>query len=222
MGMSAPYFVGYQRVSLRLAALIIALCMVTACATVTELQKQVEQKAPCCKSLAELPFEPLAAGTSSSFRLDSQSPVFAFASGKSYFKAFSFEAPAAGKMLNVMSNPTGSIAFESMKYAQSFCPSIKFLNAQYVEVTTAEDRDQVYDVPRWVTNFWSSYFLSTFRVPADAKHVVLYTSPESFHRHAVIYSSGGGYLVGKTFVFQGAETIGYPCGPVANARVELI
>jgi hypothetical protein len=159
----------------------------------------------------------LTAGAPVEFLLDEQSPVFVFSTGKSYFKAISLSTEASGRKLRVSSQPTGSIAFETGQYSQSFCPRVIFLDQQFGEIVAVED------VSRYSLGFWSSAFVSHFEIPSTARYAVLHTNPQRYGVPAFRYTTGGAYMVGGAMVIErGGEAIRHPCGPVANAAAELL
>jgi len=187
----------------------------TGCTTTASLTAKVDGKSPCCKSMNEFKYEVLTPSSSTAFQLNDDSPVFSFETGKSYFKAFIL--PSQGKFLRVASHPTGSIGFETRKFSQSFCARALFLDESFSPVTASDS------VPNYARGFWSSAFISQFEIPPKARYVVLHTNPKTFNEMAVRYTSGGGYMVGNAFVFErGGEPIYHPCGPVADASVEVL
>jgi hypothetical protein len=188
-----------------------------ACASVSELQEKVAARDSCCTSMSEFKYEALGPSTPIPFALNEQSPVFSFETGKSYFKAFSLSFNAQQKTLRVSSHPTGSIAFETRQFSQSFCARALFLDDAFKQLGASDN------IPDFARGFWSSAFVSQFDIPANTRYVILLTNPQTFTSSAVRYTGGGGYMVGKTFVFErGGEPIYHPCGPVADAVAEIL
>lgn len=194
------------------------LAVFSGCATNADLASKVQAKASCCKSMSEFKYEGLAfKAPPLSFALNEQSPLFEFETGKSYFKAFSLPRINQPAKLRVWSRPTGSIGFETQTYSQAFCATARFLDANYQTISAKND------VPIFVRGFWASSFLSEFDVPIEAKYLVLHTDPTHFFMNALRDTSGGAYLVGNTVVIEsGSGAILHPCGPIADAQVELL
>lgn len=187
----------------------------TGCTTTASLSAKVDAKAPCCKSMSEFKYEALTPNSGTTFQLNDDSPVFRFETGNSYFKAFSL--PSQGKLLRVSSHPTGSIAFETKKFSQAFCARALFLDESFNAISASDS------VPNYERGFWSSAFVSKFDIPSNARYVVLHANPTNFSEMAIRYTNGGGYMVGNAFVFErGGEAIDHPCGPVADAAVEVM
>jgi len=195
-----------------LVATIVA-CTLAACASVQESAQKVEARASCCKSMAEMHFEHLRKAESQSFTLDDTSPVFSFDIGKSYFKAYTLPTGGKNTKLKVTSNPTGSIGFEPTKLSQVFCPQATFLDENFGTLVS------IRRVPTYVRGFG---LISEFEIPEPTKYVVLHTNPSIYGALVTRYTLGGGYAVGNNFVFErGGEPIHHPCGPVADASVEV-
>lgn len=192
----------------------IAFCATLAsCTTLPEITDKVNAKPPCCNSMAEFSYEPLAKGQDLSFVLGEDSPVFAFHEGKSYFKAYALPASGAEHKLRVRSRPTGSIALETRKWSQVYCPQVTYLDAEYTPFFATSR------VPAMVRG---AGFVAEFNVPAQARYVVLHTNIKEYGQLATRYTSGGAYLVGAAVVVErGGQPIHHPCGPVADASVEL-
>lgn len=198
------------------------LCLcICGCASVADLAAKLEAKPSCCKSAAEFRYEPLQAGTTTPLSLDEESSAYAFASGKSYFKAYVVPKQATATKLRVRSWATGSTAFETRKLSQLYCPQVTFLDSAY-QVIASNDR-----VPSWAQGALATgmlpSFIADFEIPPNASYVVLHSNPAGYGRLATRYTGGGGYMVGSTFVTErGGEPIHHPCGPTANAEISLI
>lgn len=199
----------------RTFAITVAFVSATGCITTESIRQNLNAKPSCCKSMGEFKYDALELGSHAAFQLSDKSPVFVFETGKSYFKAFSL--PAGGKLLRVSSQPTGSIALETEKYSQAFCPRALFLDEAFNPIFASDS------VPNYARGFWSSAFISQFEIPSKGRYVVLHTNPKIYDQMAVRYTNGGGYMVGSAFVFErGGGAIYHPCGPVADALVEVL
>ena len=195
--------------------------LISGCASVADLTAKLDAKASCCKSPAEFKYEPLQPGVAAPLSLGEESPAYAFASGKSYFHAYSLPQQRAVTKLRVRSWATGSTAFETRKLSQLYCPQVTFLDATYQTVASNDK------VPSWARGDLATgllpSFIAEFEVPSSAVYVVLHTNPAAYGRLATRYTGGGGYMVGSTFVMErGGEPIHHPCGPTANAEISLL
>lgn len=202
---------------LRKSIIPIVAVSLAACTTTTSLIVKVDSKVQCCNSMAEFKYDALPLGKAVAFVLNNESPVFGFETGKSYFKAFALQPSAQVKELRISSQPTGSIGFETEAYSQAFCARAIFLDESFNPISANDS------IPKYARGFWSSAFISQFAIPENARFVVLHTNPKTYAHSAVRYTTGGGYMVGNTYVFEaGGEPIFHPCGPVADASVELL
>jgi hypothetical protein len=186
------------------------------CATLPEIAQKLDAKTPCCNSVSEFNYEQLITGSPTALLLGEESPVFTFNTGKSYFKAFSIPTQAQGRKLHVRSKPTGSVALETEKWSQVYCPQVTFLDQSFTAVSSS------HRVPRYVRGMWSAGFMSDFDIPVSAHYVVFHTNRETDGLFVTRYTSGGAYMVGAAIVAdRGGEPIEHPCGPVADAEVEI-
>ena len=201
----------------RFASSLAAAAALCSCATVAELTRELESKPVCCKSPAEFKYQPLDSAGPASFTLGEGSPVYAFDSGRSYFKAYALPEPLAARKLRVRSSPTGSTAFETKRWSQAYCPQVTFLDAEH-RVLASTSR-----IPDIVPATLLLSFVADFDVPPAARYVVLHSDPRYYGTSsAVRYTAGGTYLVGNSVVTQpGGEAIRHPCAPIADAQVEL-
>ncbi len=191
------------------------------CASVADLSAKQESKASCCKSPANFKYEPLSPSALTPMALSEESLVYVFATGKSYFKAYALPEQRTATKLRVRSFVTGSIAFESKKLSQLYCPQASFLNSNYETLTS---NDIVPSVARGAlaTGILPS-FLAEFEIPTSAAYVVLHTNPARYGRLATRYTGGGAYMVGSALVMErGGEPIHHPCGPIADAEISLL
>lgn len=196
---------------------VIFLFALSSCATNSDLIAKVESKASCCKTFNEFTYESFSAGNPIRITFNDQSPVFEFESGKSYFKALRLPTPSTRFKLRVKSNLTGSVAFETVSLSQSFCPTARFLDENF---TTINSRNEV---PIQVRGLKSFSYLSEFTIPPNAKFVVLHTDPTRYFMSALRSTSGDAYLVNNAVVYDAVgETTMHPCGPIADAEVELL
>ncbi|WPC06854.1 MalM family protein [Pseudomonas benzenivorans] len=89
----------------------------------------------CCNSLGELPYTPIGPDFSASVQIDRHAPAFAFASGKSFFRAFAL--------------PLNSRSFEIRLYSQAgdtvLAPNVMLLDSQFrvTRLLGADDFDYV-------------------------------------------------------------------------------
>lgn len=194
---------------------------ISGCASMVDLSAKQESKASCCKSPADFKYEPLSPSALTPMSLSEESPVYVFATGKSYFKAHALPQQRTATKLRIRSFATGSTAFETQKLSQLYCPQVSFLNSNYDTLTS---NDMVPSVARGAlaTGILPS-FLAEFEIPTSAVYVVLHTNPAGYGRLATRYTGGGAYMVGSALVMErGGEPIHHPCGPIANAEISLL
>lgn len=202
------------------SALIVTVCFVGGCATVSTLTDKLNLTPPCCTDFSQLEFKALYVGEEISFDLDEKSPVFNFDVGKSYFIGFSLSPGAEGKLLQVMALPTGSTAFETTKLAQIFCPRVLFLGKDKRQIDVQEVRGE------FIRNIGFSGLrfgaTSITTIPRGAEYIVLHSNPKAFGDYRTLYTRGGAYLAGNTVVFdRGGEPIHFPCAPIADAKIRI-
>ncbi len=200
---------------------VVAVTLFSGCASMADLSAKQASKESCCSSPAEFKYEPLLSGALTPMSLNEESPVYEFAIGKSYFKAHALPRPGTATKLRVRSFATGSMAFETRKLSQLYCPQVSFLDSRF---ETVASNDIVPSVARGAlaTGILPS-FLAEFDIPPSAVYVVLHTNPSGYGRLATRYTGGGAYAVGNAVVIErGGEPIHHPCGPVANAEISLL
>lgn len=201
--------------------LLILSTLFSACSTVAGLTQKLDSKSPCCTSPSEFKYEPLAAEKPTSFALNDESPVYVFAQGKSYFKAFTLPQPLLSTRVRVRSFVTGSAAFESQRWSQAYCPQVTFLDAHH-QVIASASKVPVSSAGKLSKGF-SPAFMAEFRVPPTAQYLVLHANSELYGTSAIRHTRGGAYMAGSTMVMErGGEPIGHPCSPIADADVELL
>ena len=188
--------------------------LVAACATLPEITQKLEARPSCCKSMSEFSYERLNVAQNVAFTLNESSAVFAFEAGKSYFKAFAVPPPGGARLLSVRSRPTGSITIETRKWSQVYCPQATFLDAEFRLITSG------YRIPAYMREAQTASFISRFNIPSNTRYVVLHTDPRSFGQIAT--RSTDTYAVGgPPGTDRDGDPILHPCGPVADADVEL-
>lgn len=121
---------GFMTKWIRRAVLLPVLCMINlaqGCAgTYGKVVRQYREAPVCCTSMAELPIEPLLPGGATSFNLDAGSPAYRFATGKSYFRAFSLPQGPYPYRVTVSSYLIG----DYLKTAYLFAPQLVTLDEQ--------------------------------------------------------------------------------------------
>jgi hypothetical protein len=196
---------------------IISLSLLGGCVSMDDLQSKVEKNSVCCKSFGEMKFEPLNQGGDTDLVLNEQSPVFVFTSGKSYFKAINLGNTPPAK-ITIWSNRTGAVAFETRKFAQVYCPSIQFLDEAHSPLEMTENTSLI-----WASRGFMSgnAFRSQFAVPKSARYAVFYTNPSSNGRISYMSIGPGVTMAGNVPIYSPGSSIPYPCGPVADAKINV-
>ncbi|MEK9940227.1 MAG: hypothetical protein VW548_04600 [Methylotenera sp.] len=191
------------------------------CATVANTSAVLSTTPSCCKSLADFKYEQLALDKAVQLTLSDKSPAYEFPSGKSYFKAYSLPVEKKQTTLRVRSWATGSVAFETEKLSQLYCPEVTFLDKHYKAVFS---NDLIPSPAQGaLATGWRPSFIAEFEVPPEATYVLLHSKPGGYGRLATRYTGGGAYAVGSTYVVErGGEPIYHPCGPTADAEVSVV
>jgi hypothetical protein len=194
---------------------------VAGCSTVSELQSVLDAKQPCCKSYAEMSFQPMQTDESVDFRLNESSPVYVFDTGKSYFKAFQLPTDSTGKTLRIISSATGSVGLETRKWAQVYCPRTIFLDSGMSAIAVHEQLP-IFQRGSMFARI-DHGFISDALIPQSAQFAVLHANAAKFGTIVRSMTTGGGaYMVGKAAVYEpGGESIPFPCAPIADARVRI-
>lgn len=203
-------------------SLLLVIALISSCASLADLSVKMNSKNSCCKSFTDIKYEALGKEKIQAFELNENSLTYDFSQGKSYFKAYSLPRDLNLNLtLLVRSFVTGTPNLESMRQSQVFCPTATFLNSQY-QIIEALDKLPSLATPDLRKLSFSPNFVTQFKPPEKAAYVVFHTNPAVFGHPISRYTSGGGYMVGKTFVFeQGGEAIRHPCAPIAEAEVSL-
>ena len=191
------------------------------CATVADTSAVLSTKSSCCKSPADFRYEQLTLGTAVQLTLDDKSPAYAFGSGKSYFKAYFLPVVNKETTLRVRSWATGSVAFETEKLSQLYCPEVTFLDKNHQAIFS---NDLIPSPAKGaLATGWRPSFIADFEIPSAATYVVLHSRPGGYGRLATRYTGGGAYAVGNAYVVErGGEPIYHPCGPTADAEISVV
>jgi hypothetical protein len=179
------------------------------CAGVQQRADELQGKAPCCKTMAELPYQTVDLTKEQTFEFSERSPVFMFPEGKSYFSALSLKTIGSPRSVKVRVFQQGNQAFESMKNSLVACPTVIFLDQTKNQIASLDLRiskatpTSVLGPSLSEVGVWHA----SFNVPATAAHIVLYTKPYLFGRANAVplyrFDQVSGYLY-------------VPCGPTGT------
>jgi len=143
------------------------LLLALGCAPVAKQRSELLKAAPCCPSASALPFSVLPPDTTLELEISRESPVFHFAAGRSYFAAFHLSTSTARHLaFRVRAQGLTSIT------ESTFCPTVLFLDEAF---GTLSDTDVgiAYVMPQDAIR---GYFVGAVPVPAQARHVVIYST----------------------------------------------
>jgi hypothetical protein len=184
--------------------------------TVSHAIEQYRAAESCCTTYSDITFAELRPGANIS-DINSSAQAFAFPTGISYFVAYSLPERSAGSTLRVKSILVGDAGY--IPAMVMLFPLATFLDAEMREIS----REEVAPVA-----FHSSVFgdsegggVGHVEVPAGAAFVLFHTSEHYFGRTFNFSRSGGGTMIGSTFVSGGTYEFSVPFVPIGRLRVEL-
>jgi len=168
------------------------LALVASCGTMVTYQEAADSLRDarvCCESMAQFKYEPLTEGEGIRFNLDASSDAFAFATGKSYFKALRLPDREIPYRVRIRSFALG----ETVDNAHIFFPQIALLNDRFAVVGQSSPGDfslrktdiagpETWGVP---LKFEGSILINN----PNVKYLVVFTTPALMQRtepHEVI------------------------------------
>jgi hypothetical protein len=123
--------VGADMKTKRLFAAVVVCLLLSACEVTREhAVARYQEAAPCCRSLADLEYLPVAADVPRSLTLDQASPLFAFDTGRSYVAAFDLGAVQSPRIVELRSYVLGPL----IEKGHVFYPDLVFLDERHVPV----------------------------------------------------------------------------------------
>lgn len=132
-----------------------------------QLEATLETKVVCCKDVKAFEYTPLRPDADARFVLDEKSPVYQFARGKSYFKAFEIET-VPNRVLFVKSY------FNGMLIGQYLQPIFLFLDTRYEPLVALTPRQDFEEGNMFRDN--NAHMVGGVRIPESAKYVIVYTA----------------------------------------------
>jgi hypothetical protein len=170
----------------------------------------------CCQGYSDISFTELRPGANVA-DINSSAPAFAFPTGISYFAAYSLPTRGDPYKLRVKSILVGDAGY--IPAMVMLFPLATFLDKDMREIAREEVAPKV---------FHSSVFgdsegggVGHVAVPAGAAFVLFHTSSEYFGRTFNFSRSGGGAMIGTTYVSGGTYEFSVPFVPIGRLRVEL-
>ncbi|HYA21497.1 MAG TPA: MalM family protein [Burkholderiales bacterium] len=167
---------------MKIAQFTVLLVCVLACSCqtnqpVSPARRDLESAAVCCQGYEKFDFQALKLGDSESFIINTASPAFNFASGKSYFKAFRLPIQARSYFIVVNSYFTDKDNLSRSPYI--FHPVVALLDAQY-RVTRTIDQGIVNPIESGNSMNNASLEIEIRVNPqvVDERFMVIYTTPD--------------------------------------------
>lgn len=134
-------------------------------------QQQLEKSAICCKSYVEMQFFKLTPAVEQPTSLTPESPVFKFATGRSFFAAF--ELPnGKSRQFTMKTLPVNTLLNQ---YGHVLIPAVVFLDHRYEPLETLVPAFLARS-PVIIGESWGEAILD---VPRDARFVVVFDSKSS-------------------------------------------
>jgi maltose operon protein len=206
---------------------LLSCSLLAACAMPLGTARERYEAAPVAsyQSLADFPYEKLRLKDSKAFRMDEHSPAFDFATGKSFFKAFSLPLSPTPYTVTVRSYLVG----QDIQTGYIFAPRVIFLNERFIATRTLEKGDFHYAQPGLFETWgWRAMLESSTRIDQsarDERYLIILTTTEALQEKTTLQ-----YPVIIPFIFFGAvgaiatgETVDTPVpnSPVGNLRIML-
>ena len=186
---------------------VLLLAILSGCATSHVAQIESLEKAKlCCRDVHELPILG-SLDTEIRVSLNGESPVFGFATGRSYFYGFALPKKASPYELELRALPMGRASFEgTMRGGQQYLfPAVLFLDEQRRPLGTAYDEK----LKAECYSFGCTYtFAGSVKVPPEARYGVLHTLYGKVGQdyQGLMQHPSGGFMAGGLVVL-------YPGGP---------
>jgi hypothetical protein len=177
------------------------------------------------QSFADFPYEKLSLKDSKAFRMDEHFPAFDFATGKSFFKAFSLPQSPTPFTVTVRSYLVG----QDIQTGYIFAPRVIFLDERFTVTRTLGKGDFHYAKPGLFETWdWRAMLESSTRIDQSALdecYLIILTTKEALQKKTTLE-----YPVIIPFIMPGVmgaiptgETVDTPVpnSPVGNLRIIL-
>lgn len=158
------------------------LALLTACASVSEMQTKLDSSTKNTSSISEMNFLPLKASQEQKITLGENSPTYVFENGKNYYAAFSLPDSQSPKYLKFRS-------YLSSGYAPSatiLIPQIILLDDKKQTVEILKD----YRLEQDTDFFLGPYFSANIPLPANVSYMLLHPV-NSFSQDIIIETQNG-------------------------------
>lgn len=174
------------------------------------------------QSFADFPYEKLSLKDSKAFRIDEHSPAFDFATGKSFFKAFSLPQSSMPYTVTVRSYLVG----QHFKSDYIFAPRVIFLNERFTVTRTLEKSDFHYAYAglfeTWRLRAMLEGSARIDQSARDERYLIILTTKEALQEKTTlpypvtICTPGAGVIPTGQSVYAP-----FPNSPVGNLRIIL-
>jgi hypothetical protein len=153
-----------------------------------EARARLASTSTCCKTLSELPWQPLPAGKTLDVTLDEKSPAFDFDTGRSHFAAY--RLPETGKPRDL------KIAFYPRLGAgmvrTAVLPQMVLLDERYETVRTTSPSDFVYSAPGWIES--AAYNAKLNFDPGRRERFLIIRTTDAYLRRTMPDGIATGYI----------------------------
>jgi maltose operon protein len=157
------------------------------------MQRDLATAKMCCRSYAEFPYSPVKLEEPVEIDINSESPMFDFPEGRSFFAAFNL--PREANNIEFMTGVNGIW----LPTATVFMPQFLFLDESSNPMATVSEITVRQAIPMFEPAFGTtSYWSGRFYIPKGARKLVMYASAKRLgetitHRKL---ESGSVYLLG--------------------------
>ena len=183
---------------IKITIICIALALLTACASVPEMQKKLDSSTQSTISISGMEFLNLKVFQEQKVTLGEKSPTYVFENGKNYYSAFRLPDPQSPKYLRFK-------FYLSSGYVPSatvLIPQIMLLDDKKKTMGILKD----YRVENDSDFFLGSFFIANVPLPANVSYVVLYAA-KSYPQKLTIDTENGNHDI--------------PIAPAGNITITL-
>lgn len=156
--------------------------LASGCANVTELKRDLSAKNVTVTEFPQMQFEALVPGQPRTITLDSESPTFSFAEGKSYFSATSLPQTSGPRFITFQSDTSGPL----MNMMNVMIPRFAFLDSSKQLLRT----ESATQIRRNTDRFRGTFFEGRVPVPQSAAYAVVFASDKTEHP-LIAFSANG-------------------------------
>lgn len=168
----------------KILIIYIVLALVSACASVPEMQKKLDDSPQSIGSLSDMQYLPLNSTQEQKAIFGEKSPTYVFNSGKNYYAAFSLPDPQSPKYLKLKSYLSSAY----LPSASVLIPDIMLLDDKKQTVAILKD----YRVDKETDFFQGAFFTANISLPANVSYLILYAATS--HPQDLMLESENGKL----------------------------